>query len=132
MQTPYIHFCLDIETANSEPTEAERWMRQAWAPAANWKPATIGERYLEMLAKKKERLALLDTSPIIAVGIKTDRDLRCLHSMRQAEPILEAGLVEGFGTEREMLSALRNLLDGGCGHTLAGASAGRTCGCCGR
>lgn len=110
---PYKHLCIDIETANAEPTEIEAWARRFWAPDARWKPETIGTRYLEALAKKKERLALLDSSPIIAIGIQTDRDLRCLHSMVFHQPrVVSAGLVEGFQTERDMLMALRNLIEG--------------------
>jgi hypothetical protein len=111
-EQPYAHVCLDIETGNADPAEAERWMRLYWSPSPGWKPETIGNRYLEALEKKKERLALLDASPILCVSIKTDRDLRCLHAMGRQEPrLVGGGLVEGFASERDMLKALRNLLD---------------------
>jgi hypothetical protein len=109
---PYARVCIDIETGNADPADAESWMRRFWSPSPGWKPATIGARWLEALEKKKERLALLDSSPILCLGIKTDRDLRCLHSMGRKEPrLLCGGLVEGFANERDMLKALRNLLD---------------------
>ena len=111
---PYEHFCLDIETAHAEPTEAERWMRLHWSPNKNWKPNTIGERYLEMLEKKERKLALMDASPVICVSIQTDRDQRCLHCMKAQEPTMLGNcLVEGFSTEKDMLRALRNLLNAG-------------------
>lgn len=111
----YEQFCLDIETANAEPTEVERWARLHWSPNANWKPETIGARYLDALAKKRERLALLDASPVICVSIKTEHDLRCLHAMGARQPELRSGgLVEGFADERTLLAALRHLLESGC------------------
>lgn len=77
--TPPEYLVLDIETAAGEPTEAEAWMRTVWSPNPNWKPATIGERFLQALEQKKEQLALLDSSPIITVALKTPADLRVLH-----------------------------------------------------
>jgi hypothetical protein len=125
---PYVHFCLDIETANGEPTEIERWARLEWSPSPTWKPATIGERYLQILESKKAKLALLEGAPIIAVAIQTDRDLRCLHSMKpQAATVVGQGVVEGYSTEREMLVALRATLETCCtaetvliGHNIRG------------
>lgn len=126
--TPYEHLCLDIETTNGDPTDAERWARLLWSPDSRWKPETIGIRYLDAIAKKKERLALIDTSPVITIGLKTEQDLRCLHCMMAHDPRpVAAGLVEGFATERQMLIALRNLIEAACdpetvliGHNLKG------------
>lgn len=114
MSFPYECLCLDIETANGDPTDAERWARTYWSPNKSWKPTTIGERYLEALQKKQERLALLDTSPILSIAIKTGGELRCLHAMNEQREVLDGALVEGFGGEMEMLAAFRNLLDAGC------------------
>lgn len=115
MFNPYSHFCLDIETANGEPTDIERWARLEWSPDPRWKPETIGARYLDAIAKKKEKLALLDTAPIICVSIKTEMDLRCLHCMRaQPATAMGAGVVEGHAGERDMLLALRFVLETRC------------------
>lgn len=115
MGFPYAHFCLDVETSHGEPTEAERWMRLHWSPNPSWKPETIGTKYHEMLAKKKEKTALIDGAPIVVVSIKTEQDLRCLHCLVAQEPrIVEGGMVEGFATQREMLRALRGLIEVGC------------------
>ena len=59
--SPLGWLALDIETAGGRPEDAEAWMRRQWAPSDKWKPETIGTRYLEMLAKKRERLALLQS-----------------------------------------------------------------------
>lgn len=113
--SPYEHFVIDIETANAEPTEVERWARECWSPDHRWHANTIGERYQEARSKKLEKLALLDASPIISIAIRTERDMRCLHAMRVQGPDYLAGaLVEGFAESRLMLLALRNLLEAAC------------------
>jgi hypothetical protein len=115
MQPIYDTVCLDIETADAKPTELERYLRLHWSPNPNWKPDTIGSRYLEAYEKKKAKLALLDASPVICVALKTEQDLRCLHCLKEASPaMVDGALVEGFAGEGGMLRALRNLLDVAC------------------
>lgn len=107
----YEWLAIDIETSNGRPDDAERAMR-AWQPAARWKPETIGARYLDALAAKREKLALLNGAPIVCVALRSETELRCLHSMRAEPPkVLGGGLVEGFATQREMLIALRAVLE---------------------
>jgi len=120
---PYAYCVLDLETANGRPEEAERWMRMSWSPNPSWKDETIGARYREMLAKKQERLALLDEAPIIVVCLKSETELRALHAMGAHEPKHVSGaLIEGFADQPGMLRALRDLLDSRVGPntTLAG------------
>jgi hypothetical protein len=113
---PYGYLCLDLETADASPDEVEAWARREWSPSPSWKAETIGTRWLEALAKKKERAALLDSSPIICVGLRSDTELRCLHCMQQHPPRQEhGGLVEGFADLPSLLIALRNVLDALCG-----------------
>lgn len=76
---PPEYVVLDIETIAGEPTEAEDWMRRAWSPNPNWKPATIGSRFLEVYEKKQEQLALLNSAPIITVALHTPADCRVIH-----------------------------------------------------
>ncbi len=103
---------LDLETAEGRPEDAERWARMIWSPSPKWKPETIGQKYLEAVTKKGERLALLDTSPVICVGLRTETELRCIHSMRAEAPRMMSGaLVEGHADERAMLIALRSYLE---------------------
>lgn len=113
LATPTPWLALDIETAGGRPEDAESWMRANWAPSPKWKPETIGARYLEMLGKKTERLALLDASPIISVAIRTPLEFGVWHSMQAAPPsTVQGAFVHGFATEREMLSAFRTFLAG--------------------
>lgn len=86
-------------------------MRDNWEPSKAWKPETIGARYLEMLAKKTERLALLDASQIIAVALRTPAEVACIHSMQSHPPAkVESADVAGFASERVMLESLRSFM----------------------
>lgn len=109
---PFAFLALDIETANGRPDEAERHMRLTWSPSSKWKALTIGERYLDAEETWKGKLALLDTAPIVVVSLQTESELRCLHALGAAPPHeVHGGVVEGFGSMREMLIALRTGLD---------------------
>lgn len=112
LPAPYQYLVLDIETANGRPEDAEREMRELWAPSAKWTPQTIGTRFLEATEKKLERLALIDSAPVVIVSLKSDTELRCLHCLREEAPRgMHGGLVEGFASPVGMLRALRTLLD---------------------
>lgn len=101
--TPPAYLVLDIETAAGEPTEAEAWMRTVWSPNPNWKPATIGERFLQALEQKKEQLALLDSSPIITVALKTPADLRVLHWLPVDAQEMAGVLLERLPDQKALL-----------------------------
>lgn len=62
--------CLDIETIAGRPEHAERIVAQAYRPESfgSWKEETIGKRIKEAWAKRLERLALLNESPIVCVA----------------------------------------------------------------
>lgn len=115
---PPQYLCLDIETISGDPCEAEEWVRRCWTPAKNWKPATIGARYLEMVAKKEERLALLDTCPIISVQLRTEADLRVIHWLPVDEPVIASAALERCADEAAMLNRVAELLDSTDGDTL--------------
>lgn len=109
---PYKYIVLDIETSEGSPDEVERWMRCCWKPASNWKSETIGDRYKEMFDKKVAKLALMDNAPIVSFGVRSDTETRCIHSLYTHAPkLVGAAMLEGYGSEREMLCAVRNLLD---------------------
>jgi len=95
---------IDIETINGEPTDAEEWARRAWSPSRQWKPATIGERYLEVVAKKESQLALLDTAPILSVALRTEGDCRVLHWMDVNDPRIGVAAIERCASEHDMLA----------------------------
>jgi len=109
---PPQYLCLDIETISGDPCEAEEWVRRCWTPAKNWRPATIGARYLEMVAKKEERLALLDTCPILSVQLRTEVDIRVVHWMPIDETQLSVAAVERCADEHAMLARVAELLSG--------------------
>ena len=115
---PYQYLVLDLETSDGRADEAERELLSSWRPNPKLTPQTIGAKYLEALEKKKERLALINDAPIVAVSLRSESELRCMHCLGAAAPrAIEveigspAAMVEAFATSREMLLALRSLLD---------------------
>lgn len=101
---------LDIETVAGDPSDAEAWMRRAWSPSASWKPETIGARWIEMHEKKKERLALIDGSPIVSVQLKTPAGCEVIHWAPFDEAAICGAEMVRVGNEREMLLAARERL----------------------
>ena len=110
---PPVYVVMDIETIAGDPNDAEEWARRAWLPNKNWKPATIGERYLETLRKKEKQLALLDTAPVLSVAMRTEADCRVLHWMPCDEASVAGAAVERSADEAAMLSRLCDYL-GAC------------------
>jgi hypothetical protein len=106
------YVALDIETADARPEDVVAEFNRTWTPDRRWKPDTIGERYLRALEARQEKAALCDSSPVVAVSLKLGAEVRVLHAMRAEPPrVLEGAHIEGFGNERELLVALRVLLD---------------------
>ena len=103
---PPQHLTLDIETMAGDPCEAEAALRRSFSPSPSWKPATIGERYLQALADKQAKLALLDTAPILSVALRTESDCRLLHWMP-----LDDDHVSGVPLERFTKPDLRKVED---------------------
>lgn len=104
--------CVDLETANGRPEDAERHIQAVWRPDARWKEETIGQRYQQALAKKQEQLALLDASPIIVIGLRSNLGMAILHCCQAEAPrTIEGAHVQGYATEAEMLVAFRDFLD---------------------
>jgi hypothetical protein len=101
---PPQHLTLDIETMAGDPCEAEAALRRSFSPNPSWKPATIGERYLQALADKQSKLALLDTSPILSVALRTESDCRLLHWMPLDADEVSGVPLERFQDERAMLA----------------------------
>lgn len=108
---PPDYVVLDIETIGGDPSDAEAWMRRAWTPAANWKPETIGNRWVEAHSKKLERLALIDGSPIVSVSMKSPTGCFCVHHLNCDESVLAGAAVKRVGGERDMLLALREIMN---------------------
>lgn len=113
----YRYLVLDIETNDGSPDEVEAALRARWLPPANHKtPQAVGSAWLELVERRRERLALADQAPVAIVSLvgvtETGRELRALHCLEAAEiRYFEGAAVEGFASERAMLAALRGLLD---------------------
>jgi len=102
---------LDIETVAGCPDDAEAAFLRVFCPNPNWKAATIGERYLDALQQRRERLALLDSSPLITVALATDTDCRILHWLPVESSALYGVPLERYSSERMMLARLRDYLE---------------------
>lgn len=105
-----LHVCIDLETVSGDPDDAYRWARDHWSPSDRWKPETIGQRFLEALAKQKERLNLMDGSPVISIGIGTERELRLFHWLDCHVATIGTATVERHANEGSMLLAVRDWL----------------------
>jgi hypothetical protein len=112
----YDWLCLDLETTDARPEDVEREFYLDWRPSPTWKkPETVFERWQKALATAKEKAALVAQAAIISVGLRTNIDIRCLHAMEQHDPDTSTGaLVEGFESTKQMLIALRTVLDTYC------------------
>jgi len=108
---PPNYLAFDIETIAGEPTEAEEWMRRTWAPNPKWKPATIGSRFLDAYQKKLERLALLDTAPIISLAMRTEADCRVIHWLPIDEQQIAGAALERCADQAAMLYRVQEYLD---------------------
>ncbi len=106
----YDYMAIDIETASARPDEVMAEFRRNWEPSKRLKPDTIGKKYFEALEKREAKASLIDESPIIAITIRSDSELRCLHCMEHQPPnLVGTAVVEGFATQGEMLAALAGL-----------------------
>jgi hypothetical protein len=104
----YDYIILDIETSYASDEEVKAWFETTYRAPSNYKdPAKIKAHKAEAFEKCKEKASLLPCSPIIAVGIKSENELRCLHPMWEHAPMQRlGGLVEGFADEQTMLGML--------------------------
>ena len=110
-------FSIDIETSNGRPEDQEADVRRAVSEQlridSRWKDETATVRIRERIAKTTEKLALMDSAPIAAVGFATPQQTFVFHGVRP-EPVRmlpEGVAVQGFGTERDLLLAARAWLD---------------------
>lgn len=105
--------CLDIETMGGNPDEVEAGFLRAWAPDKRWKPETIGTRFLEALAKRQEKAALLNSASIAAVAMHaSDGALKVLHGLGAvASKTISGAEVVGYTDESALLVAVREILD---------------------
>jgi DNA polymerase elongation subunit (family B) len=110
-RTAYGYCVIDIETANAPEEEVKAWFDSTWKAPSNYKDAKkIEEARAKAWESCQEKAALLPSAPIIAIGVKSETELRCVHCMWEHEPLLRMnGLVQGFADEGTMLAALSAL-----------------------
>ena len=102
---------LDLETGDA-PEEAIQAAINAWRAPSNWKPETVEAKRQEQAEKIREKAALLDASPILCVGVRSDRDAVMFSGMSDPGPLdLPGWRIESHPDERSMLDALRVWLD---------------------
>lgn len=109
---------IDIETRAGNPDAIEEWWRNFWKPDTNWKPETIGKRYLEGLDRKRQMGALLDSATIAVVAVAGTSKIAIEHCVGGAATTAlpgkpadtDYGCVTGWASEREMLQEVDGLI----------------------
>lgn len=102
---------LDLETGDA-PEEAIEAALIAWKPPANVKkPETIEAKRVEAAERIRERAALLDASPILCVGVHSDREAVMFNGMGECALELAGWSAQHAPDERGMLTALAAWLD---------------------
>jgi hypothetical protein len=110
---------LDCETGNA-PEDAIQAALANWKAPRNWKPETVEAKRAEAAEAIREKAALLDASPILCVGVRTDREAVMFSGMGEDCPSLNLrgwNAILHMQHERSMLAALSQWLDA---HTDAG------------
>lgn len=102
---------LDIETRNPEEAHIQAAI-DAWKAPSTWKQETVEAKRQSAADRIREKSALLDTAPIICIGVMTSGGEQILFS-GMPEPI---GAIAGWqvinaGSEPLMLLALREWLN---------------------
>lgn len=111
----YSYCVIDIETGNAPEEQVRKWFEATWKPRSNYKDAKVIEKArAEAWESAREKASLMPDSPIIAIASKSEGELRCLHCMREQEPMVRQignchGLVQGFRDEAAMLAAMCGL-----------------------
>ena len=116
MDTPtsqaYAYLVFDLETTNGSEDQVHFWWRLLLKVNERHKLDTAIRKAVEALDRRKELAALLPSSPIICVSLKSESEARVLHQMYVHQPRMQGeALIEGFDNERDMLRTLRNLMD---------------------
>lgn len=105
---------LDLETGDAQEAAIQASIA-AWKAPSNWKPETAERNRAEAAVKIRDKAALLDASPILCVGLRTDRDASMISGMPDSGPLTLAGnwCVAQRHNERDMLKFVSQLLDDG-------------------
>ncbi|EXJ16946.1 ribonuclease H-like domain-containing protein [Imhoffiella purpurea] len=102
---------LDIETGDA-PEDAIQAALGSWKAPKNWKPETVEKNRAEAAEKIRSKAALLDASPILCVGARTDREAIMFNGMGEAGPLeLSGWSVRSYPDEGAMLAGMAAWLD---------------------
>jgi hypothetical protein len=89
------------------PRKRSRPLSAQWKAPSNWKAETVEAKRAEAAEKIREKAALLDASPILCVGLRSDREAVMFNGMGELEPLdLPGWTIESHPDERAMLAAL--------------------------
>jgi hypothetical protein len=102
---------LDLETGDA-PEEAIQAAVSAWKAPSNWKPETVVAKRAEAAERIREHAALLDASPILCAGVRSDQEAILFNGMGDPGPLdLPGWRIETRADECGLLSALGEWLD---------------------
>lgn len=115
---------LDLETRAGDPDAVTRSFLGAWSPDARWSDETIGRRWREAEAKRREKAALLDSAEIISIAwCWGPGEYEVWHAL----PVSTSGIrARRTGSEARLLAIAAELLesmDSACilaGHNILG------------
>ncbi len=112
----YEYLLLDIETGNPPEAEIRAHFEATYEAPSNYKdPEKIAKHKEDAWLKARKRGALMPSAPIIAIGFKSETELRCLHAMKAHAAALRpvggwTAMVEGFADQKGMLEAASLLM----------------------
>lgn len=108
---PARYLVLDLETGDAPEDAIQAAIRQ-WKAPSNWKPETVEKNRAEAAERIREKAALLDASPILCVGVRSDREAVMFNGMADPGPLdLPGWTLDHHDRERAMLAALGAWLD---------------------
>lgn len=101
---------LDCETGDA-PESAVEAAIDAWKAPSNWKAETVEKKRQEHAEKARDKAALLDASPILCMGLMSNRWRIMLNGMNGERPEIPGWDVWPTQSERGLLLALRALFN---------------------
>ena len=109
--TPARLLCLDIETGHADSKSIEEEISR-WTPSGNAKDETKIQAAKERFSEKtREKSALLDSSPIACISIRTDKVGVVFNGMDKKQYPMAHSQVVSSGNEKKMMIDFREWLD---------------------
>jgi hypothetical protein len=109
---PYEYLVIDIETGAAPDKDVKEYFEKTYRCPRNIKdPEKKKANREKAWASAQEMASVHPLAPVIAIGLKSPKELRCLHAMKEHPPATRmGGLVEGFASAEGMLQAFASLL----------------------